>query len=116
MQLTRDRFLPLLDKHVTPLLHRKFGPAVALPIAVAAGIIVASIVNFVLEGLFSVHWWTALAYMLVFFTAAILTYRRISPQGTRLATDGGKRYLQDSGTLDLMGAAKDVRQTIAKSR
>lgn len=112
MQLTRERLLPLLDRHVAPLLDKKFGPAVALPLAVGAGIVAASVINFVLEGLFSVQWWTAIAYMVVFFTAAVLTYRRISPQGARIASAGGRRYLADSGTLELVDAAKEVRQLV----
>lgn len=116
MPLTQDRIRSFLDQHAAPLLGKKFGPAVALPIAVGVGILAASMVILIVEGLFGVHWWTALAYMMVFFTVAVITYRRISPRGTRLAADAGRRYLEESGTLELIEAAKDVRQVLAKSR
>lgn len=116
MPLTKDRIRPVVQQRVARLLGKKFGPAVALPIAVGVGILVASLIILIVEGLAGVHWWTAFAYMIVFFTAAVVTYRRISPRGTRLAADGGRRYLEESGTLELIDAAKDVRQALARPR
>lgn len=60
------------------------------------------------EALFTVDWWTALLYMGVFFAAAFRTYKHISPKGVRLAVNGGRRFLEESGTLDVIDAARDL--------
>lgn len=92
---------------------RHLPPAPALVIAVAAGIAGASILTLVLEALASVHWWTAILYMVVFFGTAVFTYLRISPQGKRFAVSGGRRYLEESGTLDVIDAARTLSGKLA---
>ena len=92
---------------------RQLPPAPALAIAVAVGLMAASVLTAALEAVFAVYWWTALLYMAAFFAAAISTYRRISPQGARLAAAGGRRYLEDSGTLEVIDAARDLSGPLA---
>lgn len=95
------------------LRERQLPPAPALALAVAAGVIVASLFTVLLETVFTVDWWTALLYMGVFFAAAIATFRRICPQGTRLTVHGGRRFLEDSGTLDVIDAARDLSARVS---
>ncbi|MDO5683708.1 MAG: hypothetical protein Q4G46_12895, partial [Propionibacteriaceae bacterium] len=87
---------------------RQLPPAPALALAVAAGLLGASILTLILEALASVHWWTAILYMGVFFGVAVLVYRRVSPQGAVFAAEGGKRFLEESGTLEVFDAAKSL--------
>lgn len=93
------------------LWNRHYSPALALAIAVGIGLIAASLLSLVIESLFQIHWWTALTYMAVFFATAVQLYRRFSPEGTRMAIDGSRRYLEDSGTLDLVDAARELTRS-----
>lgn len=90
------------------LSRRQLPPAPALIVAVACGVIAASLLTLTLEWLLTVYWWTALLYMAVFFAVSVLTYKRISPKGAAIATHGGRRYLEDSGTLDVLDAARTI--------
>ncbi|WP_425310077.1 hypothetical protein AADG42_15510 [Ammonicoccus fulvus] len=93
------------------LRQRAYNPAVALGVSVGAGLIAASVPCLILEALFAIHWWTALVYMSVFFVVGVWTYRRLSPEGARFAVRGTRRYLEDSGTLDLVDAARELART-----
>lgn len=114
---TRDKPLPAgsirgdLMIIARSLRQRAYNPAVALGVAVAAGLLAASLPSLLLEALFAIHWWTALVYMAVFFTVGVWTYRRLSPEGTQFAVRGTKRFLEDSGTLDLVDAARELART-----
>lgn len=93
------------------LRERAHNPAVGLGAAVGAGLVTASLLSLVVEAVFAIHWWTALIYMAAFFTTGVWTYRRLSPEGARIATDGSRRYLEDSGTLDLFDAARELARS-----
>lgn len=93
------------------LRQRAYNPAVALGVAVGAGLVAASLPSLLLEALFAIHWWTALVYMAVFFVVGVWTYRRLSPEGTQFAVRGTRRFLEDSGTLDLVDAARELART-----
>lgn len=100
-----------LTIHLNALRGRRFSPAAAIGIAAAAGLVAASLVTLLLEALFLVHWWTIVVYMVAFFVTGVVAYKRLSPDGAKLATDGGLRYLEDSGTLDLVEAAKELARS-----
>lgn len=105
--------LSVLRERLSVLRGRQLSPAPALAIAVVAGLLAASLLTAVLEAVFTVDWWTALLYMGVFFAAGIYTYKRISPQGTHFAVTGGRRFLEESGTLDVIEAARDLSAKVS---
>lgn len=105
-----------LKERLSVLRGRQLSAAPALALAVAVGLLAASALTAVLEAVFTVAWWTALLYMGAFFTAGIYTYKRISPQGTRFAVTGGRRFLEESGTLDVIDAARDLSARVATKR
>lgn len=117
--MTRDGLRGWLDDvqkvidRLSVLRGHHFSPVPALALAVAAGLVVASLLTAVVEAVFTVYWWTALLYMGAFFAAGIYTYRRISPQGTRFAVTGGRRFLEESGTLDVIEAARDLSARVS---
>jgi hypothetical protein len=124
VSLDEERTLSVLALDVQKVIDRlnvlrgrQLPPAPALALAIAAGLAGAGILTFILEALASVHWWTAIFYMAAFFGIAVVTYRRVSPEGTHFALTGGRRYLEESGTLDLIDAARFLSsRTTAKGR